>query len=507
MTGSPKFQQAGDALYVELPAAFDLPFPAFVALVRGVAGENHIDWTAVREAYLYARGRHFPIGSRDESAALREKAKVRFSPDGLSAYLIFYPPKPKGRRLEETEIYDLIASYGVAEELVNHREIKNVLHRRDYGEPLLIAQGRNAVSPPPVRLEWAEPAPPTDPEGFLAALPLLGVFPERVLTPVAAGKTVARRIVAAPGKPGINARGQTIPAKAVIDPNLYGEGLQIAGAARELVAAQKPGHLRVTGIAGIAGAFCAGVVPGREIHDSQALLECMGNGFFVGSLIYHGDLEVAYPVYVLGNLEVRGALVSTKVRVAGSLFVRDGIIHTERQPVQCSGLVTAGFFDHAGVAAHTVHVRRHSLHSQLYAMDRVLGARGSSLVGGHIEAGRLIEADVMGAQQSSQTRVCIGNQARSTLSLAFRQWLEQLSRQLAEGAALPEPLLEELSLLKLPPGEGYSPAVGKIIARNVFPGVSIGFDSLSRDVKDTVSNVTFTFERLGDKERIAMARA
>jgi uncharacterized protein (DUF342 family) len=146
------------------------------------------------------------------------------------------------------------------------------------------------------------------------------------------------------------------------------------------------------------------------------------------------------------------------------------------------------------------------MHSQLFALDTIMGGKGSALKGGHCEAGKAILADTLGADTGSATRVAIGNRVRTPLLLTFDQWVDQLVRKTGDEAERLLPMIEELSLLGSPTDPEPSVLDGRIDAQTVMPGVTIAFDTMIREIQERISRVSFALERMGDKKRIAMNR-
>jgi uncharacterized protein (DUF342 family) len=226
-------------------------------------------------------------------------------------------------------------------------------------------------------------------------------------------------------------------------------------------------------------------------------------------VIINGDIESAAEIRVMGDLEVRGAIIGAGIQVMGSLIVRDGIINTDRLGIVSGGIVSAAFLEKARVEAHTVHLRRYSLHSKILALDTVLGAKACSVKGGDVEAGSQIIVPILGSTNASPTRVALGNRPCQTLKDVYRGWIQLLERltgvdpEVADWARREAVRLLELTELYQPKKRFDE---GSILAQTVYPGVKVVIGQGMREPGEKLGSVRFTPERIGDKERVAMAK-
>ena len=500
MPAPPAIEARGSRIYLRLPPEPFEPLSAVVARVRQELPGLGIDWVAVREAYKYGRGRPFPIADRDPEATGAEKAKIRFSRDGLTAYLILYPPKGRGRRLTEAQVLELAAAYGVPRDLIDPDALRRALLRRSYLEPEPFARGRPPEDGEPARMRWAGGIP-VDPGSFLQALEAGREVPDPVLLLVRPGDAAGALQPAGRGTHGLSARGEPIPARPGANPVRLGRGLGIAPDGRTVVA-QAQGHLRITGPGGIR----AEVLPVLRAAD-PAELAPWRDRFYPGSVVIEGDLEVPFPVRVLGDMEIRGSLIRSPVEVLGSLFVRDGIIQARTVPVQVGGVVSAGFVERARVVAHTVHVRRYVLKGSITALHTVWVADPGDIRGGQTVAGRRITAGEIGNPNALSTEVAVG---MAPLAAAFEKLYRSWARRLEEEKPAdegPDPAeaaqrWAERAAAVEPP----DPLAALISARKVHPGVTVRMGSAVRTLESPIGPVDFSFERFGARGRVALAR-
>lgn len=491
-----------DRIFLRVGSGFPGRFSALVAQVREQIPGLAVDWTAVREAYRFGRDRPFPVASRDPADALAEKAKIRFSADGLTAYLLVFPPKPRGRWMEEADLQALAAAYGVPAPLVDPGALRRAHQHRGPAQPQVLARGRPPVDGHPAWIHWYE-GHPSDPEGFLAAYLEGGDYPDAVLAECRPGQAVGDYHPPGAGTPGTSARGDAIPARPGVDPIHLGPGLR-RDEARRVVVAEAGGHLRLAGV----GSPRAQVVPLLRIVDAQELRAFAG-GVVPGSVVVEGDLEAGFPVCILGDLEVRGALIRSPVEVLGSLFVRDGVIQKGAAPVRVGGLAAAAFFDHAALQAHTVLIRRYSLKSRVLALDSVVSAASGGVQGGSVGAGRELRLGTLGSGNAMATEASAGApQVVDAFRPLYLGWAKALEEAPAEGRE-PSPEARAEAALWRARAEALAapdPAQARVAARTVHPGVTVRLGTASRTVDNPVGPAEFLFEKVGDRGRVALSR-
>lgn len=502
MAGNVAVTAEGDRVFVRVESGFSGPLSQLVAQMREKVPGLGVDWTAVREAYRYGRDRPFPVASRDPAEALGEKAKVRFSADGLTAYLLLFPPKARGRRMEESQLQALAAAYGIPTPLVDAGALRRAHLHGGPPQPQVLARGRPPVDGHAAWVHWLG-GQPSDPEGFLAAYQDRGDYPDVVLAEARAGDTVGEYHPPGDGTPGTSVRGEALAPRPGGDPIVLGPGLR-RDEARRAVVAEAAGHLRLTGVASTR----AEVVPLLRISDAQELRAYAG-GVFPGSVVVEGDLEAGFPVRILGDLEVRGALIRAPVEVLGSLFVRDGVIQKGRAAVRVGGLAVAAFLDHASLQAHTVLIRRYSLKSQVLALDRVLTGEAGSIQGGSVGAGRELHLGTLGSANAMATEASAGApHVADAFRVLYQGWFEALTEEAVEGPApVPEARAAaahwKARAQALAPSD---PAEARVGAQVVHAGVTVRLGTATRTVDNPVGPAEFLFERVGDRGRVALSR-
>ena len=492
----------GDRVLLEISREYEGRISDAVRSVRQQLPGAWVDWTAVREAYRFGRGSPFPVGSRRSEVAQAERAKVRLSPDRLTAYVLLYPPRGSGRRLSPEDLEALALAYGLHPGLLDRGALRRCAGARNYGDPEPIARGHPPIHGHDAWAEW-RCALPSDAEGFLRALRSLEDYPAEVLAVVSEGQNVGVLHPPGRGTAGTDVTGRALPARDGTNRVRIGPGLRLGEGGTQIIAGRS-GHLRLAG----PGTDRAEVVPLFQARDAAELRALCGD-FVPGSAIVEGDLETASPLCVAGDLEVRGALIRSSVDVLGSLFVRDGIVQRGPAPVRAAEVLCTGFLDHAWVQGGTVVVRHSSLKSQILALERALAAPAATVQGGSTVAGQRVTAGALGSPSGMETEVAAGSGAAvESFRGLFREWGAGLrDRASRESGGPAEPWLEpgrwEARLREVAEAD---PSRWGITASRVHPGVTVRIGSASRRLDALVGPVEFAYDRVGERGRIALHR-
>lgn len=501
---SPSISAEADVILIDVPDTYGASYSAFVHFLRHQLPGVWIDWTAAKEAFLWGRGRPFPIGRRRQEAAADEKAKVRFSDDGLTAYLVLYPPKPNGRRLTELELLRLIRAYGVPSQLLDTQQVRLAFLRRTYGEAECVARGVAAVNGEAAHIVWGQGFP-SDTEGFLTALRNAeNIYPQTILGKVSAGEIAGKLYRPGDGTPGLSVSGQVIAPRRGEDCTHLGAGLEIDDDG-ETIRSRLDGHLRISGSSGV-GAQVIPLLVAKSVQD----LEPWAGGLYPGSIVVEGDLEIRFPLRVLGDVEVRGGLVRSDLEVMGSLFVRDGVINHGRAPVRVGGLLTASFLDRASVMAETVHLRRYALQSRIVALRSIIAlGSGVSIAGGVAHAALSVHAEILGSPNAMETEIAVAPPSLSaSFQSLYQSWADALTASGHSENIAGDELRTASSRWTIATQTAPPPDLNnaRILARKVCGGVAIRVGNSLREIGNACGPVTFSYERIGERDRVAMVR-
>jgi hypothetical protein len=281
-------------------------------------------------------------------------------------------------------------------------------------------------------------------------------------------------------------------------------GLSLSPDGRQVVATAD-GHLRQRG----GEQPGAGVFPVLQVRDPQDL-RAWADRVYPGSVIVDGDLELPFPLRVLGDMEVRGGVIRSPLEVMGSLFVRDGVIQQRLGPLRVGGILSAAFFERAAVVAHTVHVRRYSLKSNLLALDRLVAPQRTSLKGGQVACLGSVSVGVLGDRNGIPTELLVAHPSLlEPFQTTYAAWAEALAPDPEETAEAVDRLLdderarwEQAAATLVPP----EPLEVLVVSEAVNPGVTVRIGTAVREMQSIVGPVEMRYERIGLRGRVSLAR-
>ena len=131
---------------------------------------------------------------------------------------------------------------------------------------------------------------------------------------------------------------------------------------------------------------------------------------FVGNVCINGNINPGFKVNSGGDVEVRGFIDGAEVTAAGSIMVRGGITGCMKTLIKARDSIYARFVENSRLdAGRDVLIREAIMQSFIKAGENVkVSARRALVVGGTIQAGRVVEAKVIGSQLATQTIVEVG---------------------------------------------------------------------------------------------------
>jgi len=154
-----------------------------------------------------------------------------------------------------------------------------------------------------------------------------------------------------------------------------------------------------------------------------------GNIRFVGSVVVRGSVASGFSLEARGNIEVKGFVSGDLVEAGCGLNVGRGIQGRGKGLVRAGGDVSCVFVENARVDAQgSVRVRDGIMHSTVSAKSRVTVVDGKGvIVGGLIQAGEEVRANVVGSALATPTTVEVGVDPalRTNLAEAGRLLIEK----------------------------------------------------------------------------------
>ncbi|MGI5911174.1 MAG: DUF342 domain-containing protein [Syntrophomonadaceae bacterium] len=328
------------------------------------------------------------------------KVNVIIDRDYLKAYIEISPPIGTGKfctlemvkkALDEKKII-----FGIKDDY-----IKDALEPKNWGYKMLIAEGQAPVNGKDARVVYRFPLPservcPKIDDKGKADYHNLGLIHN-----VKMGELLVEKIPADDGLPGIDVMGNQIPAKKGKDIGLPRGSNTVADLNGLNLYAASDGHVALLNNKVTVNPV---LVINGDVDFST------GNIDFVGSILIYGNINAGFKVKSGGDIEVCGFIEAAQLDAAGSIMVKGGIKRCMKTIVKAQENIFSLFVENSKLeAGRDVLVREAIMQSHVKAGGNVKVTDSKALiVGGLIQAGRDLEAKVIGSPLATQTRIEVG---------------------------------------------------------------------------------------------------
>jgi len=445
---------------------------------------------------------------------------VEVTHDEMKAYLTISQEvdiREIDRELRRNNVY-----HGINQELISQ-----LLEKKEFGKPVLIAQATPAIAGEDAKLEYKfnidKEIHLKEKENGRVDFKELGL-----INIVTAGQILVVKKPATAGIPGMTVTGKEIYAKNGIDiPLPVGKNTEISADGLKLLA-------KIDGQ----------IVWNDNRVNIEAVFEVrgdvdysVGNIDFPGSVTITGSILDGFKVKSGGNIEIGGCIEKAYVEAEGNIIVGAGIIGRDEGKVIAKKSIYANFIEQGNVeAGEDVIVNESIRQSKVDAKKRVIvQGRIGAILGGRVRAGEEINAKTIGSVTGTPTIVEAGSlpllreeiqklkeeletdeekfkgveqgikfllNLKEKMGNNFPEEKEKLLLQHIQAKnTLKEKLYTMSMALPLLEADIHHAKEGKICAyKIVYPGVKISIRSVSMEVENEYRFVTFT--ALADKIKI-----
>ena len=165
-----------------------------------------------------------------------------------------------------------------------------------------------------------------------------------------------------------------------------------------------------------------------------------GDITYDGNVIIKGNVNTGYRVDATGNIEIDGVVEGATIIAGGDIVLRRGIQGMNKGYLKAGGNLMTKFIENASVVVRGKIESGSILHSDVISKSEItVRGRKGLLVGGSVRANVLIEAQSIGSNMGSNTKVSVGIDAevqdkirKLTEELKGLQAEEYRTRQLLE---------------------------------------------------------------------------
>jgi uncharacterized protein (DUF342 family) len=220
----------------------------------------------------------------------------------------------------------------------------------------------------------------------------------KTINSVEKGTLVAERITATTGTDGVDIRGRVIPANPGKEKEIkLGKNVSWDETGTKIYAAS-PGKLILIN-------NCLNVLPVHEVEGNVNFHT--GNIDFAGNLVVHGDVENGFKVRADGDIIIMGNVDAADITAGGKLSIKGGVFGMDKSRIECGGDFYAKEIERVNLNSRgTVTIKDAIMHCQVMAEYKVIVEGGKGwIVGGTIQAGEYIEANIIGSRLGTITEL------------------------------------------------------------------------------------------------------
>lgn len=364
------------------------------------------DWGIVKEAVEKAEAEWVKIAPRKPELDKDAEVQVNISGDKLQAFIDYYPALG-GQELSLRDIKHKLKATGVKFG-INEKRLTKLIKIREKRHDVLIAEGTPPVPGEDGRLiyHFEEKKNAVGSEKADGSIDFHNLS---LINNVKKGDILVTREAAQPGQPGTAVTGDEIPPPEPETVELP-PGKNIEEKDENTLQSQIEGQVVITNNK-------VDVLPVYKIDGDVDL--STGNIDFIGSVVVRGDVLEGFSINAGGNVEVKGNVTGAVIKSEGQVVIHKGFIGKEKGKVETRGDIRIKFVENGSLYTdQSIYVSDAVMHSNLKAVETIeVTARKGLIVGGECKAGRKIEANMVGSNLATATRLELGIDSESRKSI------------------------------------------------------------------------------------------
>ena len=333
-------------------------------LIADVTGYPRIDFSPVEE-------------SDEKVLVVAVEPLFHFSRNMMEASINILPELSRYTPLSSEVLYQLLIDSDIVSG-IDYNQLKivkgNIREERSEPERIVLARGREPIAGKNAYLKFALEIGPI--AGELLQDGSIDFRERKIMVPVSAGQTIARKVPLTRGKPGENVLGEHIAQRIGLDLQVETSDDAIYSPEKQLVTATSDGVLSI--VRGNVVRVCSKQeIPGDINYET-------GNIESRNSVIVHGSVYPGFLVKTGGDLEIRGSIMSTQVSSLSNIVIKGGITGSSSS-VTASGDTDINFVEqgHIHCDGNCV-IRKQSYYSYISSGGHTRCKEQSVIVGGEL---------------------------------------------------------------------------------------------------------------------------
>jgi len=366
----------------------------------------------------------------EEIYPISESVNIKIAEDRMSATCVFYPPSTHGMLTDKRNIIDDLKRAGINHG-IDEDVIDSFLQNREYCKEFIIARGtphRDGTDAVFTYYFNTKPSyqPMENEDGTVDFHKL------NFVNNVQEGDVLVTLVPADLGDHGKDVTGRDLPPKKIADRRiLAGKNTRLEEEGKKLVATMS-GHVVLD--------IDNKVVVSNVLEIAGDIDTSTGDINYEGNVIIKGNVNTGYRVEATGNIEIDGVVEGATIIAGGDIVLRRGIQGMNKGYLKAGGNLMTKFIENASVVVRGKIESGSILHSDVISKSEIcVRGRKGLLVGGSVRANVLIEAQSIGSNMGSNTKVSVGIDAevqdkirKLTEELKGLQAEEYRTRQLLE---------------------------------------------------------------------------
>lgn len=341
------------------------------------------------------------VADAREENILNEEIQVKLADRNMEAYIELLPPEPGGERLTTDRIVELLHDRFKIEFGIDRKAIDELLAKRVYFSPVLVARGREAVRGQDGKLEYHFTLEKSSQKVFEIVQDGRVNFRDRnKIESVKAGQVLVTRTPAQAGTDGIDVFGKPIVAargKEVALP--FGKNVMVSEDKLQLIA-------KVSGYIEIINDKIM-ISPTYIIRGDVDMKS--GNVEFDGDVLITGNVNSGFTVKASGSITINGVVEGAYLESGADMILKKGIQGADIGTIHAGGSLYAQFIHRANVEVEGNICADIILHSKIKCESEVeLIAKNGLLVGGTVDVGNCLTARAIGMESGVQTKIKLG---------------------------------------------------------------------------------------------------
>jgi uncharacterized protein (DUF342 family) len=362
---------------------------------KGIQGYNA---SVIAEAIKRRDGKPVKIAEAQPEKKLDSTVDAFASDDKMQAFITASQPQGGGSGPTFEMIVRALHDKGIVA-CINEGRIREFVDNPVYGTPVLVAEGVPAVNGKNGSLNYLVDIH-KDRKPIIMEDGTVNYKDMNLIENITKDQKLAEVIPPVPGKNGMNVVGTELKAlegRPAVIPR--GRGVYLNPEGTELFA-EIDGQLRL--VDGKINVYSVYEVP-ADVDNST------GNIRFIGNVTVRGNVLSGFEIEAGGDIEVDGVVEGARLRAAGNIILKRGMVGGGKGELIAGGDIIAKFVENSKVDVGGDLRAEAVMHCDVKCgKSIILGGRKGLLVGGLARVGKLVEVKFLGNQMFTTTVVEVG---------------------------------------------------------------------------------------------------